>query len=84
MKNDFNLEEPERELALRERIFNLIVLFKSGITMRELEMIFDEPRMRLGYIINRLIEEGKIQKSADTYLLKSKLLTDETLFNPQK
>lgn len=68
MSNEAYLNGPEKELMLKDRILNYIVLNKLGVNILELEKVFGEPRMRLGYVINMLLEEGKIQKSSETYV----------------
>jgi len=71
MHQKFATDNTSKEMILRDKIFNYIILNEQGVNIRELEAVFGESRMRLGYIINKLLEEGKIRKSVNTYVSMS-------------
>ena len=62
-----------KETVLKERILNFINLNKQGISMIALENEFGESRMRLGYIINKLLDEDEILKSNTKFYPKTTL-----------
>lgn len=62
------IKDVENQMILKERVWNHIYLQPEGTSIGELEKEFGETRMRLGYIIQKLEEEGKIQKSVSTII----------------
>jgi predicted transcriptional regulator len=58
----------ETQMILKERVWNHICHQPNGTSIGELEKQFGETRMRLGYIIQKLEEEGKIQKLVSTII----------------
>ncbi len=65
--NHLNAGTQETGTNLGERIFRHICLHPGGVSMRDLEAEFEEPRMLLGYILNKLCEAGKIRKLTNHY-----------------
>jgi hypothetical protein len=67
MQNNLDIYIPEKDMILRDRISRYITLHPHGVCMNELETIFGESRMRLGYILNKLNEESRIRKTSNVY-----------------
>ena len=55
--------DPDHDMLLRDRVFRFIQLHPAGIEITALETEFHESRVRLGYIINKMIEEGRITRT---------------------
>lgn len=60
------INDAEKGMMLKERVWNYIRLHPEGTNIQEVEKEFGEPRMRLGYIIQKLHEEGMIHKTDNT------------------
>ncbi len=67
MSNKLNLYEVDKDMILRDRISRYINLHPHGVSMGELETIFGESRMRLGYILNKLYEDSRIRKTSNVF-----------------
>jgi hypothetical protein len=67
MPNKLNLYDLDKDLILRDRISRYINLHPYGVSMSELETIFGESRMRLGYILNKLHEDSRIRKTSNVF-----------------
>lgn len=56
-----------QEIRLDEKILNYIRLHREGVVISEMEKPLGENRMRLGYVVNKLLEEGAILKLHNTF-----------------
>jgi DNA-binding GntR family transcriptional regulator len=54
---------------LKERIINCLKLSREGLSVIGLENEFKESRMRVGFIIKQLEEEGIVIKKESTYII---------------
>ena len=67
MPKNLKLYILDKDIILRDRISRYITLHPDGVSMNELETIFGESRMRLGYILNKLHEDSRIRKSSSVF-----------------
>lgn len=54
-------------MLLEEKVLDYINKHPDGVKVGEMEEPFGETRIRLGYIVNNLLNEGKIQKFETVY-----------------
>ena len=57
-------------MRLEEKILDYINSHNEGVRISEMEQPLGETRMKLGYMVNILLEEGKILKIDNSYLPK--------------
>lgn len=67
MPDKLNLYDLDKDMILRDRISRYINLHPNGVSITELESVFSESRMRLGYILNKLHEDSRIRKTSNMF-----------------
>ncbi len=64
-------QEEEMEFTLEEKILDHLAKHPEGVRVSDMEEPLESTRMKIGYIAKQLLEEGKITKVDNLYLLKS-------------
>ena len=59
--------EPVASMSLEDKVLNYINEHKGGVKVSQLEGQLGETRMKLGFTVKALLEEGKIQKIENAY-----------------
>ena len=54
-------------MTLEEKVLNYIGLNRNGIKISDMESPFGETRMRIGFVVKKLLDEEKIQKIDNLY-----------------
>jgi endonuclease V-like protein UPF0215 family len=73
--------DAELRKMLKERVLEFISQHPEGLMMTALEKHFGETRMRLGYIIQKLEEDGKVQKLDSTIFPHNPIISSDNLNN---
>ncbi len=60
-----------KDIPLEEKVLNHINASKEGVTIVDMEKPLGESRMKLSYITEQLLNDGKIQKVQNVYYPKS-------------
>ena len=61
------MTDTKKVLTLGDRLLNYIALHNKGIKVSEMEEPFGVTRMKIGYVIKKLLEEGKVKKIRNQY-----------------
>ena len=54
-------------MNLEEKVLQYIKEHPNGVRIQDMEKPLGESRMKLGFVTNKLYDEGKIQKTDDMY-----------------
>jgi predicted transcriptional regulator len=52
---------------MEEQVQKFINEHSSGVMISEMETLLQQSRLRLGYVTNKLLNEGKVQKIDNRY-----------------
>ncbi|GFP18948.1 hypothetical protein HKBW3S03_00452, partial [Candidatus Hakubella thermalkaliphila] len=61
-------EESYEEKTLEEQIFAFVNSHPEGIKLVDMERALEAPRIRLGVVAKKLVEEGRIKKEGPLYI----------------
>jgi hypothetical protein len=54
-------------MNLEDKVLKYIKDHPKGVTIQDMEIPLGEKRMKLGFVMNKLIDEGKVQKIEKMY-----------------
>lgn len=62
-------------MNLEDKVLKYIKEHPNGVSISDMEEPLGEKRMKLGFVTNKLFDEGKVQKIDQMYfLIKTKLI----------
>jgi predicted transcriptional regulator len=61
--------ENKKVQSLGEKMLNYIALHEKGVKVSDMEEPFGVTRMKIGYVIKKLLDEGRVKKVKDQYFL---------------
>ena len=61
------IDEPKKEFTLEIKVLNYINAHKNGVKVSDMEIPFNETRMRIGYVTKKLLDDGEVQKTDNLY-----------------
>jgi len=59
--------EYQKGLSLEEKVLDYISKHRNGVRVSDMEEPFGETRMRIGFIAKKLLDDGKVRKTENSY-----------------